>query len=270
MNHLKKILFVFFFLPLLSKAQNDSSFKFVKTIPGDYSYFTVDNLDNIYALTNSNQLIKINSSGDSVGVFNEVRRHGQLSSIDASNSLKLLLFYKNFASVLVLDRFLNTLNTINLRKQGVFNVNSIATSYDNNIWLFDEGDSKLKKMDGDGNVISETVDFRLLFDSIPSPTQIIDRDGFVYLYDPNKGIYIFDYYGSLKNKLSFLHWKNIDVVKTSIYGFTDTKVYEYQLGSLNLKEYALPESFNNALQIEAGINKIYVLKQDGIYVFSVK
>lgn len=45
---------------------------------------------------------------------------------------------------MALDRLLTVRNTINLRTQNIFLVNSISLSYDNNIWLFDEEDFKLK------------------------------------------------------------------------------------------------------------------------------
>src|SRR5204863_2653088 len=124
---------------------------------------TIDNLDNIYLVDNNNQLKKLNSNGDSAGVFNDVRKYGKLFSIDATNPLKLLLYYQNFSTVLVLDRFLNIRNTINLRKQNIFNVKAIGASYDNNIWVFDEGDGKIKKIDDNGEVLSETVDLRMIF-----------------------------------------------------------------------------------------------------------
>ena len=133
-----------------------------RSSPADYSSFTVDNLDNIYLITTGNQLKKININGDSNGVFNEVRKYGTLFSIDASNPLKIVLNYKDFSTIAELDRLLNVLNIIDLRKQGIFNVNTIAASYDNNMWLFDEGESKLKKIDDNGNELSETVDFRII------------------------------------------------------------------------------------------------------------
>ncbi len=152
-----------------SFAQTDSVFKFSKTIAGDFTYFNVDNLDNIYLVNNNNQLKKLNSNGDSVGIFNDVRKYGKLFYIDVTNPLKLLLYYQNFSTVVVLDRFLMIRNVINLRKQNIFNVKAIATSYDNNIWVFDEGDAKLKKIGENGDLLSETVDCRLIFDTIPSP-----------------------------------------------------------------------------------------------------
>src|SRR5450432_501033 len=246
MNQLTTIFFLFFFsaMALKTNAQKDTVFILNKTIPGEFSYFTVDNLENIYLVNNSsNQLKKLNGNGDSAGVFNNVRKYGKLFSIDATNPLKLLLYYKNFATIVVLDRFLNVRNTINLGKKNIFKVKAITTSYDNNIWLFDEGDSKLKKIDDNGEVLLETVDFRTLFDTVPSPLQITDQDGFLYLYDPNKGFYTFDYYGALKNNVPFLHWNNTEIIGKNMYGFGDTLLYQYQTSSLKLIEYPIPAFF---------------------------
>ena len=60
-------------IPLVVKPQSDSAFQFLKTIKGDFTYFNVDNLDNIYLITKNNQLKKLNANGDSVAVFNDVK-----------------------------------------------------------------------------------------------------------------------------------------------------------------------------------------------------
>ncbi len=252
------------------QAQQDSLFAEGRFIPGSFTYFNVDNLDNVYLLNQDNQLKKRNSNGDSAGVFNDVRRYGKLYSVDVTNPLKLLLYYKNFSTIVVLDRFLNVRNTINLRKQNIFNVNTIASSYDNHIWVFDEGDGKLKKIDDDGSVLMETVDLRMVLDAMPSPTSITDQDGFVYLYDPHKGFFIFDNYGTLKNKMPYLNWKNAEVIGKNLYGFSDTSLYQYQNGTLNLREIKLPSFFSNAVQIKAAVNKVYILHKDGLHQYLVK
>ena len=257
-------------IPVATHAQADSSFTFLKIIKGNFADFTVDNLDNTYLITDANQLKKINGNGDSAGVFNDVKRYGNVSSIDVTNPLKILLYYKNFATVVVLDRFLNIRNTINFRKKNIFSVQSITTSYDNNIWLFDEQDYKLKKIDEEGTLLQETTDFRMLFDSVPSPTQINDKENFVYLYDPEKGFYVFDYYGSLKNRLPFLNWSSVAVSEKNMYGFSNNKLYSYELNSLTLKEYRLPPSFGTYSAIKAINRKVYLLKDDGLYIYQVR
>ncbi|HMU09151.1 MAG TPA: hypothetical protein PKC54_04050 [Ferruginibacter sp.] len=257
-------------LPVATRAQSDSAFKFLKTIKGNYSYFNVDNLDNVYLITEGNRLKKINTIGDSVAVFNDVKRYGYPFSIDVTNPLKTLLYYKNFSTIVTLDRLLATRNTINLRTQNIFLVNSISLSYDNNIWLFDEEDFKLKKIDEQGKLLQETTGWRLLFDTVPSPVKIIDRDNFVYLYDPEKGFYVFDYYGTFKNRLPFLKWSNVEVSGKTMYGFNDGKLFSYELNSLQLKEYKLPAFFGDYLSIKAMNRKIYLLKNEGIDVYEIR
>ena len=272
MKRIRLILFTFCLcgFVVFSFAQSDTSFQFLQIIKGNFTSFNVDNLDNIYLINNTNQLKKIQGNGDSVGVFNDVKRFGNPSSIDVTNPLKVLLYYSNFSTVVVLDRFLEIRNTINFRKQNIFLVNSIASSYDNNIWLFDEEDYKLKKIDEEGKVLQETTGWRILFDSMPSPTQIIDRENYVYLYDREKGFYIFDYYGRFQNRLTFLNWNNVEVSGKYMYGFCNNILYSYELHSLQLKEHTLPAFFGEYMAIKAMNGKLYLLKNDGLYIYQLK
>lgn len=255
---------------IIHDQTQNSPFKFQKKINYPIVSFAVNNLGELYIINTNNQLKKLNDKGDSVGVFNQVTKYGKLSYVDAQNPWKTILFYENFSTIVLLDKYLNVLTNINLRKQNIFGVKTVASSYDNNIWLFDEQENKLKKIDDAGKVLTETVDFRLLFNSVPSPVQIADRDGFVYLYDPKKGVYVFDYYGSFKNKLPFLNWKGFTVIEKNLYGFDENNLYSYSLGTLNLKHYPLPAAFKNYSSLKVGVNKIYFLKDNNLQVYSLQ
>ena len=264
------LFFLCFFVSAATHAQSDSAFQFLKSVQGNFSYFNVDNLDNIYLITDNNQLKKLNEAGDSVAVFNDVKLYGNPSAIDVTNPLKTLLYYKNYSTVVVLDRLLTVRNNINFRKQNIFYVNNVTLSYDNYIWIFDEEDFKLKKIDEAGKLLLATTDWRMLFDTVPSPIKIVDRDNFVYLYDPEKGFYIFDYYGGFKNRLAFLNWTDIEVNGNTIYGFSNNKLYSYELKSLNLKEYKLPAFFSKASSIKVMNGKVYLLTEKGIDIYQIK
>lgn len=268
----KKILLCFcasVAISVATLAQSDSTFQFIRSVKGNISYFNVDNLDNIYFIIN-NQLKKINVNGDSVAVFNDVKKYGNPDYIDVTNPLKSLLYYKNYSTVVVLDRFLTVRNNINFRKQNIFYVNNVTLSYDNYIWIFDEEDFKLKKIDEDGKLLQASVDWRMLFDSVPAPVKIVDRNNFVYLYDPEKGFYIFDYYGGFKNRLTFLNWANVEVNGNTVYGFDNNKLYSYELKSLQLKEYKLPEFFGKFISIKVMNGKIYLLNEKGIDIYQIR
>lgn len=257
-------------VPLVAKPQSDSAFQFIKTIKGDFTYLNVDNLDNIFLITKNNQLKKLNANGDSVAVFNDVKKYGNPDYVDVTNPLKSLLYYKNYSTVVTLDRLLTVRNTINLRKQNIFYVNTVTLSYDNYMWLFDEEDFRLKKIDEEGKILRSSTDWRMLFDSVPAPVKIIDRDNYVYLYDPAKGFYIFDYYGGFKNRLAFLNWTNVEVNGTTVYGFEETKLYSYQLKSLQLKEYKLPAFFGKYISIKAMNGLVYLLNENGVDIYRIR
>ncbi|MEJ7736008.1 MAG: hypothetical protein WKF97_01165 [Chitinophagaceae bacterium] len=259
------ILILYLAIPCL--AQQDS-LQLVKIIKGDIVDFTVDNLGNVYTLSRSNQLKKLNANGDSTGVFNDVRQYGRVASIDAGNPLKLLLFYKDFGTIVVLDRFLNVRNTINLRNRNIFMARAISQSYDNGIWVYDEQEARLKRMNDEGEIIDQSGDFRLFMEAAPSPVQIVDHDRIVYLYDPEKGVFMFDYFGSLRNKVALLGWQDFQVVDGKVFGRKQTIIEQYQPGSLSLKVKALDRYLAGVTRIKISVTQLYCLKDGEIKVYA--
>jgi hypothetical protein len=249
-------------------AQSDTSFHLIKTIKGDIVSFTVDNLDNIYILNSRNQVKKLNENGDSVAVFNDVRKFGQATLIDVSNPLKILLYYKDFSTIVILDRFLNIRNTIDLRQQNIFQVKAIGLSYDNKVWLYDELENKLKKIDEDGRLLLETPDFRLLFGDSPNPQKIFDEDKYVYLYDSAKAVFVFDYYGTLKNKILITGWKDFKVAGKYIFGANCDTLHRYEISSFRLDEWTMPEELRNARAFNFSSDRLFSLKGDELKIYS--
>ncbi|HVT84602.1 MAG TPA: hypothetical protein VHD35_05340 [Chitinophagaceae bacterium] len=259
---------ILIFLSGFVKAQSDTSFHLIKTIKGDIVSFTVDNLDNIYILNSQNQLKKLNENGDSVAVFNDVKKFGQATLIDVSNPLKILLYYKDFSTIVILDRLLNIRNTIDLRQQNIFQVKAVGQSYDNKVWLYDEVENKLKKIDEDGKLLLETPDFRLLFGEAPNPQKIFDEDKYVYLYDSAQAVFVFDYYGTLKNKILITGWKNFKVAGKYIFGATDDTLHRYEIGSFRLDEWKMPQELRNARLFNFTSDRLFALKGDALEIYS--
>jgi hypothetical protein len=258
------------FCTVHATAQNDSVFKYVNSYHGQVIDFNVDNLGNIYLVYQDGRLKKLRSNGDSLAVFNNVRRFGKLYSIDVSNPLKVLLYYRGFGTIVILDRFLNERAVLDLRKQNLVQVRAIAQSYDNNIWIYDELESKLKKIGDDGKIIDQSNDFRLVFDSVPLPVRIIDQDKLVYLYDPAKGVYSFDYFGGFKQRVPFTGWKDFQVINNSWFGRDNGYLYRHDVGTLDVRELPLPSILKNADKVVVSGGTIYVLKDGSVVVYSYR
>ncbi|HVS95248.1 MAG TPA: hypothetical protein VHE54_02150 [Puia sp.] len=249
-------------------ASAGEDFRLTLTLAQDIVDFTVDNLGNLYILNSGNQLKKIGPKGDSLAVFNDVRRYGKIASVDATNPLKILVYYREFTTVIELDRFLNIVNTIDLRKQNILQARAVGLAYDNNVWVFDQLDAVLKRIGDDGSLVDQTTDFRQLFDSVPDPAVIRDQGGLVYLYDPAKGVYIFDHYGALKTHLDLRGWEDFDVIGNNLLGRDDRNFFRYQPGTLDMKEQPIPAAYRGALRIRITPNAVYVLKKTGLEVYS--
>jgi hypothetical protein len=267
---LKYLTILLFFASATINAQTDTTFQLVKKIKGDIVAFAADNLDNLYLLNSTDQLKKINEKGDSVAIFNNIRKYGKVAQIDVSNPLRVLLYYKDFSTVVILDRLLNVKSTIDLRKQEIFQTQAVCLSYDNGIWLYDEFEHKLKKLDEEGKLLFSSTDFRQLFDEVFSFTTINDQDGFLYLYDKDKGVYVFDYYGTLKNIFSLTGYNNFKAVGKFITATRNDSLIRYQPGNLLLQEVKLPENFRKAQSILFTATKAFALKKDELEIYQLK
>ena len=212
------IILPFVLLSFNTYAQKSTldSFVLIKTYSGNIADVAMDNLDNLYIISTTGQIKKLNAAGDSIAVYNQTKNYGQLYSIDVSNPLKPLLFYKDFSTVVILDRFLANQSVLDLKKFSILNPSAIGNSYDNNIWVYDEYDNKLKKIDEQGNKLLETADFRTVFDEEVSPQKIINDNGLVYLADTANGIFVFDNYGTFKRRIPLKNFQAIAVVNNVV------------------------------------------------------
>ncbi len=267
------IFFIFTFIGFGYKqavAQTDSlkQLKLLKTIKGNFKDFTLDKLGNLLLVNERQQIKKLNNNYDSTAVFNDIRKYGQLYAIDASNPLKILLFYKDFSTIVVLDRFLNIRNTIDLRLGNIYQPKAICQSYDNNIWVFDELDFKIKKVDEKGTLLQETADLRILYNDAPKPITLIDNNKFLFGYDSAKGLLVMDYYGSVKNFVAFKNWQNIQTFTNGIIATTQSSIEFYEPGTINTKTLKLPITiFKDSKKIILSGRKLYVLFKDEVKIW---
>lgn len=247
----------------------DSSFSLIKTYRGDIVSAAIDKLDNLYITSSTGQVKKFGAKGDSIGVFNGVRAYGKLSAIDVSNPLKPLLFYKDFSNIVVLDRFLANRASINLRQFNILQPTAIGLSYDNNIWVFDQFDNKLKKIDESGNILLQTDDFRTLFNQSFAPQKIMNDNGLVYLADSAAGIFVFDNYGTYKRKILLKNWNTVDVWNGMVVRLSKDAIIVYNPASFTERSLRFPSAFTPYIHSFTTSNKLITFSPDSLRIYRV-
>lgn len=243
----------------------------MKTINMEVSELAVDHLDHLYILTGSEQLKKYSVTGDSLAVFNNIRRFGKLHSFDVSNPLRPLLFYKDFSTVVLLDRQLSLRGTVDLRKQNILQASAASTSYDNAIWVFDAIENKLKKIRDNGELVMETADFRTIFDAPFIPEKIMEHENSVYLFAGSGTVVQFDYFGTFQKKYDLPGWQHMSLFNKNIAGITNGAIALFNTGNLMLQQqYQFPSSFGSFDRYLIGNDKLFAHTKDSINIYSFR
>ena len=170
----------------LLQAQAPDSLHFQRSIPALATFVTSDNLSNTYLISPENAIVKYDTVGRRVGSYTN-NRLGQAAFLDASNPLKILVWYPDFQTVVLLDRTLSEMGRLSFSSIGLYSVRCAAMSSDGNIWAFDDAISKAVKLSLDGSVLLESPPLNIYFPQRFSATRIRDSGRFVCLNDPTSG-----------------------------------------------------------------------------------
>ncbi len=213
----------------ISQIQAQTTFQDTISVPLG-SMISSDNLDNLYVITPTNDIIKYNKNGQKLATAN-FKVLGNISSIDAGNPFEIYVFYRDQNKIIFLDNMLNLRGECDLESIGISQIACVARSSDNQIWLFDMSDQKLKKYSKDLKLLNESA----ALNNYPignniSPSLILDVNSSILILN-NYNVLEFDLYANfsktvlidtlkafqfLNNKIVFLKNNSIQVYDKSL------------------------------------------------------
>jgi hypothetical protein len=252
MNHwiltTRFVLFLVGWVGYLS-AQAPDSMHFQRSISVDATFVTSDNLANTYLITAANAVVKLDSVGGKVASYTN-NRLGRVAALDATNPLKLLVWYPDFQTAVVLDRTLTELGRLSLAAAGLYAVRAVAMAFDGNIWVYDDVQSKALKIRLDGAVLLESPPLQGYFPGRFSVTKIRDSGQRVYLNDPESGLCVLDQYANLDNLYNAFRLIDIDTDGAWLLCLEKDRLYFRHQLDMRLWSVPLPPA---ALVPETGI-----------------
>lgn len=258
------LLLLNFFACSFLQAQTDYHFK--NSIPFEAAQFlSSDEFGNAYIVTGDQTLWKYQPDKDSTLSFNRIS-FGELKSLDASNPLRLLLFYQKFSKIVVLDNMLSPKREIELKKMNLWNVAAMGHSADGNIWVYDESEAKLFKINDLQQKVIQSNDLRQESNTVPSPQSLVEKEGIVYLCDSLNGIYTFDRQGRFLNLLPLRGIQKLQVIDDQIIFFKEGQLFVYQKKTFQLNRIQLPE-VSDVLDVRVERERLFLLFSDRLDIF---
>jgi hypothetical protein len=255
----------------LYAQQPETTLKYSHSIPiGSPTTIAADRNGNIYLLDPSHNLLRLDSLGLPRATFSPPTR-GRISTVDASNPLKLLLFYQDRQSLLLLDRFLHPIGDITLTDYTYTgNAGAAALTSDDGIWLFKETDFTLGKLDLRLRKMVVETPLNLILDRERfQVTGLREYQNMVYLLDVNGGIYVFDNLGNYKQKLPFSGIAHMGFIGNELYFIKDGNLHFYDLYKLRERVLPLPKPniYRTAL---VGKNHLYLFTGKAMDVYTLR
>jgi hypothetical protein len=170
-------------------------------IRGDYHRAVLDNLGNLYTVRGS-EVLRFDARCQQMYRYSDLMA-GKVDHIDASNPLKILLFYRDFSKVIFLDNTLTPsgAGVIDLRNLGLSLATLACTSFDNGMWVYDAVNYRLVRFNQSMGQTSEVTGIDLIIGRRISPVHMAESADHLFLYDPDAGLFIFDVFGSYLRSL---------------------------------------------------------------------
>ena len=214
-------------------------------INGAIDFFETDQIGNIYQVY-KDEIIKLDPNGLELYRYSN-KSLGDITQIDVSNSLRPLIFYRELSKIVVLDNTLSEQDdyTIQLDELGLYRALLIANSnVDNGVWIYDQDQKQILKVNTKLEIIQETGNLAILLnkDSI-WPTQLIEKNGRLYMLTKNDGLFIFDIYGSYIQSIDISLASSIQIQEEFIYICTGGLFNKYNSKSYLQTEFLMPKKY---------------------------
>ena len=255
---MKKSLFIIlFYIPFFLFGQNSISVDLKDSITIKTNRFVGKDIYNNYYSISQNTFIKQNK--------NEVLNYqnlalGNIFSVDYSNPLLIVIFYKDFNSIILLDQQLNEVQKISGNDFGlIFEVTGLARQ--NSLWFYDTVSQKFGIYQFNENTFK--------FISIYLPTKIVNwkssYNNFEWITDENI-IYSINYFGKIKNLGSIPQSESTLILDENQYLLKlGEKLYLHSLE--NKREILIPQKSFENFCFKDGILSIFT--NDKVYNYKL-
>jgi hypothetical protein len=221
------------------------------SLPAGEDSLIADPLGNIYLMKGA-QLVKYDPGGKLLMRYSN-KVLGAIESADASNPMKILLFYPDLNRIVFLDNQLSENGPpVDLTEPGLDQTILACSSHDNGFWVYDQREFELVRIDQELHISHRSGNIPLQTGIPVKPTEVYQYQNMVFLYDNNIGFLVFDIFGTYIKTIPLKTVASISFAEGCIFFVREEKLIRFNLTSLEEKEVLLPV---------AGILQAIVLKE---------
>jgi len=263
---LSKVLVICFILNLsFGFAQGD--YKLIKSFESEARLISVDQLGNFYLVVKNN-IIKYDRNGKRINQYSN-QRYGEISSIDATDPYKIVVFYEDFRIIVILDNQLSENGSPLDMQFSDFDQPILACrAYNTGVWMFDQLlytlyrlTLSLVEVQSTGN-LTQILDYKLL------PNFMMEYNNTLYVNNPETGILVFDQFGTYTKNIAIKNLESFQVTERAIFYIENDQIKKYELHTLQIESLPLPESSIKSLSVDK--NRIFIINGTDLKIYDYR
>ena len=229
-----------------------------------YNFFETNSMGNIF-LVKDYLITQYNYEGQQIQTYSK-SEYGNITSIDVSNPFRILLFYKDFNSLVFLDNKLAEISDhISLDALGITEANVVCSSATGGFWLFNTNTFQLEKYNSKLDLLQSGTKMQGIINRNEYPDYLTETGNYIYLGFRNKGVYLFDFYGTFVKFIPANYKTKIKVINDYIFYNSDS-LYRYNTKSFETRAINIDYSLKNSFSIEK--NLIFIGDNKSIKVYN--
>jgi hypothetical protein len=244
-----------------------NSYKLIGKIPLDGGTFTTDNLQNIYVYE-TNVLKKYSSAGTLLCSHSD-KAYGDITSVNAYDPMKVMVFYKDFPVIVFLDNTLSQNgNVINPSDLGYPLTSLACVSHDNGLWFYDSQNLQLVRFDVNLTPLQKTGNLNQLLGLELNPISLWEYNSYVYLNDTTQGIMMFDAFGTYYKTIPFKGVTHFEVRGDDMFYMQNHKIHVFHVKTITEDIINQPDSLATQCRVEK--NVLYEKYMDTVRIYEIK
>jgi streptogramin lyase len=231
---------------------------------------STDRYGHIFTGDQQGNVHKYDSTGKLLQVFSPPQT-GRVSLIEAWPTMQVFLFYRDLQAYTYLSRFLTSNKQITHFNTSAIGFARLATvASDERIWVFDDTDFSLKKIDPFNQQVVVDVPLSLILPSAEYNINYIrEYQNMLYVNDANAGVLVFDNFGNYKKKLPFSGLSYLGFRENELYYVNKSGIHFFDLYTLSQRSVALPVNII-ADYVLIFSSQIALFSRNSLYIYQLK
>ena len=252
---MKKFIFILFLI--LTSLLNGQ----IVNHPFNGNSLTTDQFGYYYEISDT-QIKKYSEKGE---VFRTYSNNvlGVIAHVDVSNPYKILVYFRDFTKILILDNFLTpTSEIIDLTQIDLDATTLVCRSYNDGTWYYNSLNFELVRKNQELQTTNSSGNLANLLGKNIQPNYLFEYNNRIYLGDSIHGILVFDNYGTYLKSIPLYHLESFQIKdKYILYVNQQGFVESYNFLSFDKKQYKALK-YSNIKFVRIDKNQMYLVNQN--------